>query len=562
MAMYVNAATGPCPMVGRNSAGFHPSIWGDKFLPSTNSAVQKSDADCKEDEKLQLLKQEVKKMLTVGDTPQQELIYLIDDIQRLGLSYHFETEIETLLQHLMDSFLEYYGTKNCDNLHDVALSFRLLRQEGHNVSSDVFSKFQDRDGKFEEKLAKDVRGMLSLFEAAQLKVHGENILEDAEKFTTSQLDTYLNSNANVPLADLVRRALKYPLRKSFNRMVASHYIPIYHKFDWHKQVLLDMAKCDFNLVQKVHQEELGYVTRWWKDLDFTTKLPFARDRVVECYFWICGVYFEPRYAAGRRFATKVICLTSIIDDIYDVYGTPEELLQLSDAIDKWDISILDQLPEYMQHVYKPLLDVFAEGEEVTAKQGLPTYRVDYAKKAFKRLVGVYHHEAKWLQAQYIPTFEEYISIANTSAGIKMLAVSSFVLMGDVATREAFEWHSKDPLILVAGAGIARLMNDIVGHEIERKRPHVSSAVECYMKTHDVTKETAYAEINKSILNAWKDMNEECLRPEAPPKELLERVFNLTRVSFFVYANGHDGYTDSSTLTKEMITSILVDPISG
>ena len=103
--------------------------------------------------------------------------------------------------------------------------------------------------------------MLSLFEAAQLRVHGENILEDALEFTTSHLKTYLNSDANVPLADLVCRALKYPLRKSFNRMVARHYISIYHKFDWHRHVLLDTAKLDFNLVQKVHQEELGYITR-------------------------------------------------------------------------------------------------------------------------------------------------------------------------------------------------------------------------------------------------------------------------------------------------------------
>ncbi|XP_017239117.2 sesquiterpene synthase 2-like [Daucus carota subsp. sativus] len=551
MAMYVN------------SADFHPSIWGDKFLIlSTNSAVQKTDVDFKEEEKLQLLKQEVKKMLMAGDTPQQKLLYLIDDIQRLGLSYHFETEIERSLQHVKDSFLEYYGTKNHDNLHDVALSFRLLRQEGHNVSSDVFSKFRDRDGKFQEKLVKDVRGMLSLFEAAQLTVHGENILEDALEFTTSHLKTYLNSDANVPLADLVCRALKYPLRKSFNRMVARHYISIYHKFDWHRHVLLDMAKLDFYLVQKVHQEELGYITRWWIDLDFTNKLPFARDRVVECFFWISGVYFEPLYAAARKFLTKVICLTSIIDDIYDVYGTPEELLQLTDAIDKWDISVLDQLPEYMGHAYKPLLDTFAEAEEMMAKEGLPTYGVEYAKEAFKKLTVSYNDEAKWLQAQYIPTFEEYMSVAIFSGGTQMLIVSSFLLMGDVATREVFEWHSKDPLIIMASAAIGRLMNDIVGHEVERKRPHIPSAVECYMKSHDVTKEAAYAELRKSVLNAWKDMNEECLRSEAPPKELLERIFNLTRVTNFLYANGHDGYTDSSTLTKDMITSLLVDPITA
>ena len=55
--------------------------------------------------------------------------------------------------------------------------------------------------------------------------------------------------------------------------------------------------------------------RWWKNLDFSHKLSFARDRVVECYFWILGVYFEPEYILARRILTKVIAMTSVIDDI-------------------------------------------------------------------------------------------------------------------------------------------------------------------------------------------------------------------------------------------------------
>ena len=48
-----------------------------------------------------------------------------------------------------------------------------------------------------------------------------------------------------------------------------------------------------------------------------------KDRLVECYFWMLGVYFEPQYVQGRRFLTKVIAMTSILDDIYDAYGTIE-----------------------------------------------------------------------------------------------------------------------------------------------------------------------------------------------------------------------------------------------
>lgn len=84
---------------------------------------------------------------------------------------------------------------------------------------------------------------------------------------------------------------------------------------------------------------------------------------------------------------------------------------------------------------------------------------------FKRLTRAYHQEAKWCQVSYFPTFEEYMSVACLSAGMKMLSITSIVLLGDVATREAFEWMSKDPLILNAIPVIGRLGNDIVGHEV-------------------------------------------------------------------------------------------------
>jgi (-)-germacrene D synthase len=80
---------------------------------------------------------------------------------------------------------------------------------------------------------------------------------------------------------------------------------------------------------------LNYVYRWWKDLNFSKKLPFIRDRVVEGYFWILGMYFEPEYVLARRMLTKVIAMTSIIDDdIYDVHGTLEELELFSEAIER------------------------------------------------------------------------------------------------------------------------------------------------------------------------------------------------------------------------------------
>jgi hypothetical protein len=79
---------------------------------------------------------------------------------------------------------------------------------------------------------------------------------------------------------------------------------------------------------------LNYIYRWWKDLNFSKELPFVRNRVVECFFWIVEVYFEPEYLLARRILTKVIAMTSVIDDIYDAYGTLEELELFTEAIER------------------------------------------------------------------------------------------------------------------------------------------------------------------------------------------------------------------------------------
>ena len=84
---------------------------------------------------------------------------------------------------------------------------------------------------------------------------------------------------------------------------------------------------------------------------------------------------------------------------------------------------------------------------------------------YKKLTVTYLHEAKWLQTQYFPSFEEYMRVALVSGAVKMLSVASFVRMGDIATREAFEWLSKDPLVVNGLSVICRLSDDIVGHEV-------------------------------------------------------------------------------------------------
>ncbi|MFQ6658664.1 hypothetical protein Gotur_027821 [Gossypium turneri] len=55
------------------------------------------------------------------------------------------------------------------------------------------------------------------------------------------------------------------------------------------------------------------------------KLPFARDRMVECYFWAIGSVPDPKFSKYRRNLTKFGSLTTILVDVYDIYGSMDEL---------------------------------------------------------------------------------------------------------------------------------------------------------------------------------------------------------------------------------------------
>jgi len=68
---------------------------------------------------------------TAGKDPLEGLV-MIDTLQRLGIDYHFREEIEAFLntQYMNFSSPNHLPLDVCG----VALRFRLLRQEGYNVS--------------------------------------------------------------------------------------------------------------------------------------------------------------------------------------------------------------------------------------------------------------------------------------------------------------------------------------------------------------------------------------------------------------------------------------------
>jgi hypothetical protein len=105
--------------------------------------VQETDHNEKLNQQVQELKEKVRKMLMAPGEESSQKLNLIDAIQRLGVSYHFENEIQEILQQLHKSTLHDSPDHedDDDDLYTVALRFRLLRQHGYNISSGTYVFF-------------------------------------------------------------------------------------------------------------------------------------------------------------------------------------------------------------------------------------------------------------------------------------------------------------------------------------------------------------------------------------------------------------------------------------
>ncbi|KAL6975737.1 geranyl diphosphate diphosphatase [Sarracenia purpurea var. burkii] len=293
---------------------------------------------------------------------------LIDTIQRLGIGYLFEEEINELLQPFSETGAHLIVKE--DDLFTTALCFRLLRHNGYRISSDVFQKFVDNDGKFKQSLRKDVEGMLSLYEASYTGAEDEEILRDAMEFTEAQL------KQSIPLmaprkSRNVSQALELPRHLRMERLETRRFIEEYSRESDQSLHLLELAKLDYNKVQSLHRAELAEITRWWKQLGLVEKLSFGRDRPLECYLWTVGILPEPKHSDCRIELAKTIAILLVLDDIFDSYGASlDELVFFTHSIQRWDLSAMEQLPQYMKICYMALFNTTNEiGYKILKKHG-------------------------------------------------------------------------------------------------------------------------------------------------------------------------------------------------
>ncbi|KAK7843592.1 (E,E)-alpha-farnesene synthase [Quercus suber] len=467
----------------RRSANYKPNIWNYDYLQSLSSIYDGQEYE----RRVQKLKEDVR-IIFANAVDSVATFELIDSVNKLGLASHFDMEIKEALDTIAST---------------------------------------------KKKISK----MLELLEASQLGLEGENILDVARDFSTATLKESISS-LDSDLAKQVVHVLKLPSQRRVQWFDVKWHINSYEKDIRMNSSLLELAKLHFDIVQAIHQKDLRESSRWWRNLGLTKNLSFARDRLAESFMCSVGLAFEPEYTCFRKWLTKVIILILIIDDVYDVDGILEELKHFTNAVNRWDVSETQQLPECMKTCFLALYNTTNEiANEIQKEKGTWNQVLPHLKKGWTDFCNALFVEAKWYNMGYTPSLQEYLSNGWISSTAPLLLVHEFFSMGHEVTNGMEDFLEKNQEIA------------------ERARGDVPSSILCYMREADVSEEIAQKHIKDMINKSWEKINGQCFNQLPMLQSFVNIATNNARVAHSLYQYG-DGFGVQDRDTWKNIVSLL------
>ncbi|KAG2240062.1 hypothetical protein Bca52824_091182 [Brassica carinata] len=427
-------------------------------------------------------------MLMSPHTCDKEKIRLTHLLISLAISHYFEEKIEEILNKAFGKLEGLIAEEH--DLETISTMFEVFRLYGHKMSCDVFERFRgEQDGKFKESVA------------------GDDIMEEARSFTRTHLAAVTSTTHDPHLSTHMQNVLYIPRYHCVEIAVAREYISFYEQEEDHEEYMLKFAKLNFSYCQLHYIKELKYVTKWWKELELASKLPNTfRDRNVEIYFGMMGIYFEPRYSLARVIGIKIPMIMTLLMT-HNAYGTLSEVISFTDALQRWDIGNIEDLPNYMQINFRTFWEVMQDIEREMSSLGRPG--------------GVQ------------PTIDEVRAMDD-------MAVYSFLGMKDCDEKIMYDLFASRPKVILAFNVVFRLINDITTFEEELERGEVANGVNCYMKQHGV-----------------RSMMDEFFKAlSTVPRQIVMRVFNTARVMNLFYKEG-DGFGHSDENLKAHFTSLFL-----
>ncbi|KAK3431525.1 hypothetical protein EUGRSUZ_E03571, partial [Eucalyptus grandis] len=413
-------------------------------------------------------------------------------IQRLGVESLFREQIKAILKWQYTHFSSLNHGK--DDVYEIALWFRLLRQEGYRVPADVFEYFNDKGKGFVMKLEGNIKGMMELYKASQMSTEEEDILDEAECFSSKCLNALLTCDLDHEQARMIESTLQYPYRKSFARLLApqSFVNDMPGANSWMED-LLEVANKKRRIDQFVHQKEIHQINKWWKELGLGEKMKCARDQPLKWYMWSMAILTDPSLSELRVELIKPISLVYIIDDIFDVHGTVDGLILFTEAIKRY--------------IWANLCNAF--------------------------LV-----EFQWNASGKLPKADDYLKNAIITSGVPLVLTHLFFLMGQNIANQSMDSKKEEvqlPNIIFLMAEILRLWDDLGCAQDENQNGYDGSYVDCYLRENQGSSyQSASEHVMKLISKLWKLLNKECLSPCPFSVPFLEACVNAAKMVSLMY----------------------------
>ncbi|KVH94410.1 Terpene synthase, metal-binding domain-containing protein [Cynara cardunculus var. scolymus] len=232
-----------------------------------------------------------------------EHIWVVDRLQRLGISRYFKSEIEDCVQYI----------------------YRLLRMHGYEISPDVFQQFE-KDGKFVcfvGQTTQATTGMFNLLRASQVLFPREKILDDAKKFSYNYLKEKQSTNE---LLD------KWIIAKDLPGEVG-YALDVPWMGNVSNNKYLEMAKLDYNNCLAMHQLEWNTMQQWYVDFNIGRFRVSNITSLLVSYYLAAASVFEPERSKERIAWAKTTTLVDAISSLFDSLQLSKE--QRRDFVDEF-----------------------------------------------------------------------------------------------------------------------------------------------------------------------------------------------------------------------------------
>ncbi|KAL0921629.1 hypothetical protein M5K25_008721 [Dendrobium thyrsiflorum] len=259
----------------------------------------------------------------------------------------------------------------------------------------------------------------------------------------------------------------------------------------------------------------------------------------------------------RKEITKLGCLLTTIDDIYDVYGSLEELVLFTKAVDEWKIPEIQPLPTCMKIALRELFNIMNDiACAFSTEKGVDI--LPYLKRVWGDQCKSFLVEAIWYHTGHIPTISEYTENAWIMIGAPLFLTTAYCLSEELSIEALNSLEFYFDVTLYSGM-ISRLNDDLGTSTDELQRGDVPKSIQCYMNETNVSESAARDHIKHLIIKYWKLLNAEYFSNFRLQDSCKRYTLNFPRMSQCMYQYG-DGHGKPNREIKDRIILLLIKPI--